>query len=398
MISNYQIFKMFLFLGLTSFGGPTAHIGYLHNRFVEKIKWISNKDFLELVALCQFFPGPTSSQIVYSIGLIKKGFLGGLLAWFGFTLPSACIMIFFAYGVEFITDDSNLGLMRGLISVSVPIVGIALWYMSRSLCIDFYHWLICFGATIILMFLDSGFGHLAVIVFGMSSGLLLHSIEVRSDHSTILFPLGNKWALFLLFTFIFFLISPPVFSKLSGLENWNIFANFYRSGALVFGGGHVVLPLLQADFVPTGFLSEEQFLVGYGVAQAIPGPMFTFASYLGTLLAFESGSLWYAPTLGVVCLLWIYLPTFLLVPPALWFWSALRGRKKIRAGLSGINAAVVGLLIHSFLFTVIPASLVSALDIVLVCVGFLMLVAFKLPAWIVVLALGSLGWGLAAII
>jgi chromate transporter len=248
------------------------------------------------------------------------------------------------------------------------------------------------------MFLDSGFGHLAVIVFGMSSGLLLHSIEVRSDHSTILFPLGNKWALFLLFTFIFFLISLPVFSKLSGLENWNIFANFYRSGALVFGGGHVVLPLLQADFVPTGFLSEEQFLVGYGVAQAIPGPMFTFASYLGTLLAFESGSLWYAPTLGVVCLLWIYLPTFLLVPPALWFWSALRGRKKIRAGLSGINAAVVGLLIHSFLFTVIPASLVSALDIVLVCVGFLMLVAFKLPAWIVVLALGSLGWGLAAII
>ena len=269
---------MFFLLGLTSFGGPMAHIGYLHNKFVQEAKWFTEKEFFELVSICQFFPGPTSSQVVYAIGLIRSGFFGGLFAWLGFILPSAFLMIAFAYGVNILSLNTQLGFMQGFISVSVPVVALALWQMGKSLCFDMFHWFVVIITVIMLIRLESGFGHLLVILFGAVSGLIFKIQKENFDYSSIQFSLGKELATFLATSFFILLTFALILPQIDIPENLKLFANLYKSGALVFGGGHVALPLLEADFVTTSLLTKEQFLVGYGAAQGIPGPIFSFVS------------------------------------------------------------------------------------------------------------------------
>ena len=392
-----QIFKTFLFLGLTSFGGPTAHIGYLHNKFVEELEWFSHKDFFELVAICQFFPGPTSSQVVYSIGLLRKGFCGGALAWLGFILPSAIIMIASGYGMNIILLKNQFGFMQGLISVSVPVVGIALWQMGRSLCIDKFHWMIALTSLMVLIVLGPAVGHTTVIIFGLFAGFFLKLKIGECKSSNIQLALGNRLASFLVIVFFSILALVFFIVQMDVPNNLKLLPNLYKTGTLVFGGGHVVLPLLDADFVPTELLDQEQFFAGYGLAQAIPGPLFAFVSYCGTLMYLPNSNIWIPMIFGFICLFCIYLPTFLLIPPALWFWSELRDNYKVRAALSGINAAVVGLLTHAFIFHILPFCFTSSSHTLLAVIGFILLGTLKLPAWTVVLALGISGWGLQTI-
>ena len=394
MVGHFKIFQIFFLLGLSSFGGPTAHIGYLHSRFVVGNNWFSAKQFFELVSICQFLPGPTSSQVVYAIGLIRKGLLGGVLAWLGFTLPSAIILIVFAYGMNIISSNTQFGFMQGLISVSVPVVGIALWQMGRSLCIDKFHWLIVITSVAVLMALGPAVGHLVVVIFGLISGLFLKFEIETFEPSNIQFVLGNRLASFLVILFFFILALVFVLAQMDIQENLKLFPNLYKTGALVFGGGHVVLPLLEADFVPTKLLDQEQFFAGYGLAQAIPGPLFAFVSYCGTLMHLPNNNFWVPTIFGFICLFCIYLPTFLLIPPALFFWSRLRENYKVRAALSGINAAVVGLLVHAFVFHILPFSFTSSSNTLLAVIGFVLLGTLKLPSWSVVLSLSLSGWAL----
>lgn len=388
----YLIFKIFFFLGVTSFGGPTAHIGYLHNKFVDDKQWFSSKDFFDLVTMCQFFPGPTSSQVVYSIGLIRMGFWGGLLAWLGFILPSACIMISLAYGVNILSSNSQLGFFHGLISVSVPVVAIAVWQMGRSLCIDVFHWLIAVTSVMLLMLLEPGIGHLTVIFFGLVSGLFLKISKKTFEPSKIKFVLGNRLRITLIVLFFLLLILTIIISKIEISQDLTLFANLYKTGTLVFGGGHVVLPLLETDFVSTDILGKDEFLAGYGFAQAIPGPLFSFVAYCGTLMKLLEQNIWFPAIFGIICVFFIYIPTFLIIPLALWLWSKLCLNLRIRAIFSGISAAVVGLLAHSFIFHIAPFCLSSKINILFVFIGFIMLGLFKLPSWSVVLTLGSFGW------
>ena len=394
MGTYFRIFKIFFLLGLTSFGGPTAHIGYLHNKFVKDNNWFSAKEFFELVAICQISPGPTSSQVVYAIGLVKKGFFGGILAWLGFILPSAVIMIAFAYGMNIISSNTQFGLMQGFISVAVPVVGIALWQMGRSLCIDKFHWFIAITSIAGLMVLGPAVGHLVVVIFGLIAGLFLKIEIEKFEPSNIQLVLGNRVASFLVILFFSILIIVFVLSQMDIPERFKLYSNLYKTGALVFGGGHVVLPLLDSDFVPTGLLSVEQFFVGYGLAQAIPGPLFAFVSYCGTLMQLPSSNIFVPIFFGFICLFCIYLPTFLFIPPALWFWSRLRENYKVRAAISGVNAAVVGLLLNAYIFHIVPFCFTSSFNIILVFVGFILLGILKLPSWSVVLTLGLLGWAL----
>ena len=288
--------------------------------------------------------------------------------------------------------------MQGLISVSVPVVGIALWKMGRSLCIDKFHWLIAITSLAVLMVLGPAVGHLVVVIFGLIGGLFLKLEIEKFEPSNIKLALGNRLAYSLVIIFFFILILVFVLSQMDILEKFKLYSNLYKTGALVFGGGHVVLPLLDADFVPTELLDQEQFFAGYGLAQAIPGPLFAFVSYCGTLMLLPSNNFWVPMVFGFICLFCIYLPTFLLVPPTLWFWSRLRENYKVRAALSGINAAVVGLIIHGFVFYILPFCFISSSNTLLAVIGFVLLGVLNLPSWSVVLSLGLSGWALQTIL
>jgi len=388
--SPVEVLLAFLKLGLTSFGGPVAHIGYFREEFVVRRRWLDEHAYADLVGLCQFLPGPASSQVGFSIGLMRAGYLGGLAAWTGFTLPSAIALVLFAYGATLLSGPVGVGLIHGLKLVAVAIVAQAVWGMARVLCPDRERASIAVAAAlIILLFSTSPVAQVAAIALGGVAGLWLCRAELPPATGHIAVPVSRTTGFLALAVFFILLAGLPV---LRGLGLWPgaaLFEAFYRSGALVFGGGHVVLPLLREAFVTPGWISDDAFLAGYGAAQAIPGPLFSFAAYLGAVVRPSPHGL-FGAALGLIG---IFLPGLLILMGTLPFWDALRKRASARAVMRGVNAAVVGLLGAALYNPVWTSSVKLPGDFAIALVGFVILTVWRAPPIIVVLigALGGIG-------
>lgn len=388
--SWFDILVIFLKLGCTSFGGPVAHIGYFRTEFVERRKWFDDGAYSELVALCQFLPGPASSQVGFAIGLLRGGVPGALAAWIGFTLPSAALLVAFAYGVNIAGGAEGQGWLHGLKLVAVAVVAQAALQMGRSLCPDAPRATLAVCAAAFMLTAAPAYGQLLVIVVGAIAGLLLPKSGDGQPASATMKPgIGTKTALALFALFAALLVGLPFLAAQSGHPLLQITDIFYRVGALVFGGGHIVLPMLQVEIVPPGIIDNDAFLAGYGMAQAVPGPLFTFAAYLGAIIAPTGSEIPYA----VAALLAIFFSSFLLVPAALPFWARLRGNSKAHAALRGVNAAVVGLILAALYDPVFTGAVASPADFALVAAAYLALTAWKLPPWLVVLLGALIGWG-----
>lgn len=382
-----EIFLLFLRLGLTSFGGPIAHLGYFRGEFVERRKWLSEDAYADLVAMCQFLPGPASSQVGMAIGLTRGGYAGMFAAWVGFTLPSAILMTVFAYGVSIWDDALDSGWLHGLKVAAVAVVAVAVLGMARSLAPDRPRASLAVGAMVLALMIPGVWGQLsALLIAGLfGAAFLRHDIFSVPDH---LPETGSRFvSIGALCLFVALFFGLPVLAAVTQNPSIDLFTIFYRAGSLVFGGGHVVLPLLQAGMVPTGLMSNDAFLAGYGAVQAVPGPLFTFAAYLGAIIGIN-GAGWLG---ALLCIAAIFLPSMLLVVGVLPFWSGLRGRPLARASLNGINAAVVGLLLAAFYTPVFTAGILGPADFALATTAFLMLFLWKIPPWAVVLfcALGG---------
>jgi chromate transporter len=367
-------------LGLTSFGGPIAHLGYFRDEYVVRRKWLDDQTYVDLVALCQFLPGPASSQVGISIGILRAGLLGGLAAWLGFTLPSALAMLLFAYGVNAV-GATDAGWLHGLKVVAVAVVAQAVWGMARTLCPDRERATIAVVAALVALASQTAPAQVLVIaVGGLVGWRLLGASEVPAA-PTLRVPVGRRASLVAWVIFFSLLIGLPVLRQIVPGLPLAVFDSFYRVGSLVFGGGHVVLPLLQAEVVPPGWVTNAQFLAGYGAAQAVPGPLFTFSAYLGAVMP--------PPLTGVpgaaLALVAIFLPSFLLLIGALPWWDSLRGQAGFQAALRGINAAVVGLLLAALYQPVWTSAILSAMDFGLALVAGALLMVWKLPPWLVVI-------------
>ena len=373
-------------LGLTSFGGPIAHIGYFRDEYVVRRGWLTEQRFAELVALCQFLPGPASSQLGMAIGMRRAGFFGALAAWLGFTLPSAIALVLFAYGVEELGGEASEWL-HGLKVVAVAVVSLALWGMSKTLAPDRSRVTIAVLAAAALLFTDGVAIQLAVIAGGAVLGLTFLRPTTSEQAPPPDKQTGTGVGALALVVFLGLLIALPVANPL--LDNFPLALadSFYRSGALVFGGGHVVLPLLEAEVVPTGWVTKDDFLAGYGAAQAIPGPLFTFSAYLGTVTGFLSPK-WLG---GLLTLGAIFLPSLLLVVGVLPFWERLRGFTHVRGTLLGVNAAVVGVLLAALYDPVWTSAITTPEDFALAAAAFALLAFWKTPPWLVVLLTGGAG-------
>ena len=375
-------------LGLTSFGGPVAHLGYFRQEYVARRRWIDEQTYVDLVALCQFLPGPASSQVGIAVGILRAGLLGGLAAWIGFTLPSALALTLFALGIRG-TDLSSAGWLHGLKVAAVAVVAQAVWGMARTLCPDRERATIAVLAAVILTaWSTAGAQVLVIAVAGFIGWRLLRespSLAVPDVRATI----GRGLGIGALSVFFALLVCLP-FGRYFAPHSWiAVFDSFYRAGALVFGGGHVVLPLLQAEVVPPGWVSNEQFLAGYGAAQAVPGPLFTFAAYLGAVMNGWAGA--------ALALIAIFLPAFLLVVGALPFWDVLRTRVSFQAALRGINAAVVGLLLSALYHPVWTSAIHSPADFALALAAFGLLALWHGPPWLVVTFAAAGGSAIAAL-
>tara|TARA_B100000614_G_scaffold217415_2_gene202648 strand:+ start:2602 stop:3834 length:1233 start_codon:yes stop_codon:yes gene_type:complete len=390
-----EVFWAFLRLGLTSFGGPIAHLGYFRDDLVVRRRWMSDKAYADLVALCQFLPGPASSQVGFAMGLHRAGPLGALAAFLAFTLPSAILMVAFAFGAALFEGVIGAGLLTGLKIVAVAIVAQAVWGMAKTLTPDARRASIAVVAAVVALLLAGSIGQVLAIVLGAVAGLLLCRSAPAGigDTGLMRFPVSRTAGVVSLVAFVVILLGMPILAALSSNGAVSLFDTFYRAGALVFGGGHVVLPLLQAGVVETGWVSPEQFLAGYGAVQAMPGPLFTFSAYLGTLSSVGPGGV-----LGAaIALVAIFLPGFLVLVGVLPFWNALRGRTWMQSLMRGANAAVVGILgaaLYDPLFTTGIVG-VGSFSLALVC--FVLLIAWKLPPWAVVLIGGAGGILLAAL-
>ena len=375
-----KIFLAFLKLGLTSFGGPVAHLGYFRDEFVTRRRCLKEDTYADLVALCQFLPGPASSQVGIGIGISQAGIRGGLAAWAGFTLPSALALILFAYGIMALQESVvEVGWLHGLKVAAVAVVAQAIWGMGRALCPDKPRRIVAVLAAMLALAWPGVPGQMAAIIGGAILGLFSLRYEQTITHEPHLFAPNKKSAVISLSLFFGLLLILPLLA--AGGSQWLALADsFYRSGALVFGGGHVVLPLLQAEVVNSGWISKDMFLAGYGAAQAVPGPLFTFSAYLGGALEVAPNGL----VGGLLCLLSIFLPSFLLVVGILPFWEGLRKNQRVRQALVGINAAVVGLLLAAFYDPVWSSGILSAGDFLLALAAFGLLIWWKIPPWIVV--------------
>ena len=384
--TTFEVFRAFLRLGLISFGGPVAHLGYFRGEFVERRGWLDEAHYLDIVALCQFLPGPASSQTGITIGMLRAGLPGAFAAWIGFSGPSALAMILFGYGVGRIGDIAHVPWLHGLKIVAVAVVAQALWGMARNLCPDRERATIAVGAAVLALAAPSAVGQVGAIAAGGLIGLrLLPATSVR-ESAPLAVRVARPLAVIALALFFALLVGLPALAAANQSHLVALIASFYRSGALVFGGGHVVLPLLQQAVVPPGWLSNDAFLAGYGAAQAVPGPLFTFAAYLGTVM--QPGPSGWAG--GLICVAAIYLPSFLLLVGVLPFWDGLRRRRAVRAALSGINAAVVGLLLAALYRPVWTSAIFAPADFALGITAFLLLVLWRVPPWLVVI-LGALG-------
>jgi chromate transporter len=387
MHSPLEVLRVFLKLGLSSFGGPIAHIGYFHEEFVVRRRWLDDAAYTDLVALCQFLPGPASSQVGFSIGLIRAGYLGGLAAWTGFTMPSAIALVIFAYGANALNGPIGVGLSHGLKLVAVAIVAQAVWGMARTLCPDRERASIALVAALIILFSHSSLAQIAAIVLGALLGsALCRSASATSTARHVAVPISRRLGLSALAAFFLLLAGLPILSALGGPPSIALFDAFYRSGALVFGGGHVVLPLLREAFVTPGWVADDTFLAGYGAAQAVPGPLFTFAAYLGTVV---NGSP-HGVAGAALGLLGIFLPGVLILLGALPFWETLRQRATARAMMSGVNAAVVGLLGAALYNPLWTNSINTPAEFAIALVDFVLLTTWRAPPLIVVV-LSALG-------
>jgi len=368
-------------LGLTSFGGPVAHLGYFHEEYVRRRKWMDEKSYADLVALCQFLPGPASSQVGIGVGLMRGGLLGGLLAFIGFTLPSVLALIIFALILQGF-DVADAGWIHGLKIVAVAVVAHAMLGMAQKLTPDLPRKSIALFALAATLLWQTAFTQVGVIIISGIVGYLIFKSHTAQDDSRMHFPISKGVGFVSLGLFFGLLILLPFLREATNLNWVAMFDSFYRSGSLVFGGGHVVLPLLEREFVPTGWLSEEAFLAGYGAAQAVPGPLFTFAAYIGAVINGWQG--------GLLATAAIFLPAFLLILGTLPFWDALRRNSSISRALMGVNAAVVGILIAAFYHPIWTSTIKAPIDFVFAAVLFSMLVYWKLPPWVVVLT-GAIG-------
>ncbi len=378
--SAWEVLLVFLRLGLTSFGGPIAHLGYFHDEFVVRRRWLAEKTYADLVALCQFLPGPASSQVGIAIGLSRAGYLGSLAAWAGFTLPSAIALVIFGYGVEALGGALGSGWLHGLKVVAVAVVAQAVLSMMRSLAPDRERATLAVVAAVLVLAIPSAWGQIGAIVLGAVAGLILLRQAAPADHVAMPHPISQPAGAAALVLFFVLLVGLPLLATAVPRQGLTIFDAFYRAGSLVFGGGHVVLPLLQASVVPPGWVSNDAFLAGYGAAQAVPGPLFTFAAYLGTVMGPQPNG-WLG---ALICLVAIFLPSFLLVIGALPFWEQLRRRPLAQAALRGVNAAVVGLLLAALYQPVWTVGITDVADFALAIAAFLLLFMWQTPPWLVV--------------
>lgn len=385
--SPWAIFRVFLRLGLTSFGGPIAHLGYFRDEFVTRRRWLSERSYADLVALCQFLPGPASSQVGIALGLSRSGYAGALAAWVGFTLPSAIALILFALGIASYGDAMPSGVLHGLKVVAVAVVAQAVWGMARNLCPDATRITIMTAATCVVLLVPSTWAQVGVIGVAAIIGLLLFKPPQDLAHDPLPIVIRRRVGLFWLTLFFALLMGLPLLAALYPNQALSMVDAFYRAGSLVFGGGHVVLPLLQVEVVPSGWVSHESFLAGYGAAQAVPGPLFTFAAFLGASMR-DTPSGWFG---GMICLLAIFAPSFLLVAGALPFWERLRRNVRAQAALLGINAAVVGLLLAALYQPVWTSAIHTPQDFGLALVALVALMFWKLPPWLVVIGSGVAG-------
>ncbi|MGP4078715.1 chromate efflux transporter [Pseudalkalibacillus sp. R45] len=376
-----EILLISLRLGVSSFGGPIAHLGYFHEEYVRRRKWIDERTYADLVALCQFLPGPASSQVGIGIGVARGGAIGGFIAFLGFTIPSVIALILFALLLKEL-DIADAGWIQGLKLVAVAVVAHAILGMASKLTPDKSRKTFALLAVVITLIWQTTFTQVGIIIGAAIIGLFLFKNKSDQDAEDFRIPLSKRFATVCIILFFGLLALLPFLRELTG-ANWiAMFDSFYRAGALVFGGGHVVLPLLEREFVPTGWLTEQEFLAGYGAAQAVPGPLFTFAAYLGAVINGWKG--------GLLATVAIFLPAFLLIFGALPFWDTLRKNQKMKGALLGVNAAVVGILVAAFYQPIWTSSVTSAIDFAFAAVLFSMLVYYKLPPWIVVVT-GALG-------
>ncbi|GGK35015.1 chromate transporter [Caldalkalibacillus thermarum] len=385
--SAWEVLSVSTKLGLTSFGGPVAHLGFFREEYIKRRQWLDDRTYADLVALCQFLPGPASSQVGIGIGLIRAGFWGALAAWIGFTLPSVILMALFAFVLQGL-DLTSAGWIHGLKIAALAIVAHALLGMGRSLAPDRQRASIAILAAIVILLWPLALNQIVVILAGGVIGLLLFKSKEVTKAEGLNISIRGRWAIMSLGLFFGLLLLLPLLRHLFPVQWLAMADTFYRVGSLVFGGGHVVLPLLEREVVALGWVSQEAFLAGYGAAQAIPGPLFTFAAYIGALVNGWSGAL-----LATVA---IFLPSFFLVIGALPFWDLLRRHPKIQGALNGINAAVVGILLAALYHPLWTNTVTSVADFALTLISFGLIVFWKAPPWLVVI-LGGIGGSVIAV-
>ena len=391
--SPRHVFGAFLKLGLTSFGGPIAHLGYFRDEFVVRRRWLDDDAYGDLVALSQFLPGPSSSQVGMALGAARAGLPGALAAWLGFTLPSAIALVLFALGVARLGDGVGAGWLDGLRIVAVAVVARAVWGMARSLCPDAPRATLAVVATVVVLAAPGTSGQMLAIALGGLVGWAVLRPPAETATSALRIPVGRRAAIAFLALFVCLLLVLPVAARLVPLPPLAFVDSFYRAGALVFGGGHVILPLLQAEVVPPGWMGKDAFLAGYGAAQAVPGPLLAFSAYLGAVIDPRAGG-W---PVAALCLVAAFLPSFLLVVGALPFWDAVRRRAAARAAMRGINAAVVGLLLAALYDPVWTSAIHAPADFALAVAAFGLLTVAKAPPWLVVALGAGAGAALAAL-
>lgn len=387
-----EVFTTFLKLGLTSFGGPIAHLGYFREELVNRRKWLSDHAYADLVALCQFLPGPASSQVGFALGMMRAGWLGALAAFTAFTLPSALALLAFAMTAASIAGPVGMGALHGLKIVAVAIVAQAVWGMAKNLCPDRERAAIAVVAVAMLAFLPGAIGMVGAIIVGAALGLTLGRGTGAPIGGHITMPVTRGIAGVVLMIFVGLLLLLPLLAGQG--QALAVFDSFYRAGALVFGGGHVVLPLLEAEVVQPGWVTPDAFLAGYGAAQAVPGPLFTFAAYLGAVLGPEPNGV----VGSVIALVAVFLPGFLILIGVLPYWDQFRSMARAQSLMQGANAAVVGILGAALYSPVFTSAISDMHDFALALACFVFLMAWKMPPWsvVIVAALGGIGLALWA--
>ena len=391
--SAWLVFLIFLRLGLTSFGGPIAHLGYFRTEFVSRRQWLSERSFADLVALCQFLPGPASSQVGFALGLTRAGYAGAFAAWTGFTLPSAILLAALGMGLSNWGGHVPTGVLLGLKIVAVAVVAQAVWSMARKLCFGAVRLTMMVVSACVVVAWSNVFGQVGVILIAAIIGMLIFKADQKAVHDPLPIHIKRRAGVMFLSVFFALLAGLPIISEMAPNHTLAVINAFYRAGSLVFGGGHVVLPLLQTSVVPNGWMSNETFLAGYGAAQAVPGPLFTYAAFLGAAMNGAPNG-WLG---AVICLLSIFLPSFLLVFGVLPFWEQLRRSKHTQAALSGVNASVVGLLLAALYNPVWTSTIHKPADFWFLVLALVALVYWKLPPWLVVLLSGVAGWVLGSV-